>query len=120
MKYKNFGEFLREKRIESGISLRNLAKRLNISPAFLSDVENDHRNPFELKRLLLLSDILLLNKDDSNKMFDLAGEKRHSIPPDVEEYIMENEFLIPVLRDLHDAEVTKDDMDTFLSHLRKR
>lgn len=39
-----FGEYLTNKRKEKEMSLRMLAKELDISPAYLSDVENNRRN----------------------------------------------------------------------------
>lgn len=38
------GTTLRSERIKKKISLRGLAKKLNISPAFLSDIELGRRN----------------------------------------------------------------------------
>lgn len=42
---KTFGGLLQQYRKEHDISLRSLAKQLNISPTFLSDIENDRRLP---------------------------------------------------------------------------
>ena len=45
MKNTTLGEFIRQIRVQKGISLRELARRADISPAFLSDIERDRRNP---------------------------------------------------------------------------
>ena len=37
------GLFLREARIREGLSLREMARRLRLSPAYLSDVERNRR-----------------------------------------------------------------------------
>ncbi|MBO4962839.1 MAG: helix-turn-helix transcriptional regulator, partial [Clostridia bacterium] len=42
---KTFGEFIREKRLERSINLRKLAEMLDIAPAYMSDIENNKRNP---------------------------------------------------------------------------
>lgn len=43
----SLGEAIREKRIAIDITLRELARRLNITPSYLSDIENDRRVPAE-------------------------------------------------------------------------
>jgi transcriptional regulator with XRE-family HTH domain len=44
---RSFGESIREARVAKNIGLRELAKKLTISPSYLSDIENDRRNPAE-------------------------------------------------------------------------
>jgi transcriptional regulator with XRE-family HTH domain len=39
------GEFIRKKRDEANISLRELARQIGITPPFLSDIELGRRNP---------------------------------------------------------------------------
>ena len=80
--YKNIGEFIHEKRTEKGITLRVLAEQLNISITYLTDIEHDRRNPMDLKKLRELAVILALSPEETNRMFDLAGQKRREVPPD--------------------------------------
>jgi transcriptional regulator with XRE-family HTH domain len=47
MSAKTLGEFIRTKRDESDISLRELARQLDITPPFLSDIELGKRYPSE-------------------------------------------------------------------------
>jgi transcriptional regulator with XRE-family HTH domain len=44
---KPLGETVRNKRVELDLSLRDLAKRLQLTPSYLSDIENDRRVPAE-------------------------------------------------------------------------
>ena len=48
-----FGQFVRQLREKAGLSLRELARSLDISPPFLSDIELGRRHPSEdtLERL---------------------------------------------------------------------
>lgn len=117
MNYQTFGEFLRDKRVRAGISLRGLAKHLNISAAFLSDVEHNARNPFDIERLRLISTLLSLSEEEIYEMYDLVGEKRGAIPPDVQEYIS-SEKLSDVLRDIRKTHASTDDWNYFLSYLK--
>jgi transcriptional regulator with XRE-family HTH domain len=54
---KTFGERIRELRDEKDVSLRELAKKLDVSAAFLSDVELGRRYPSE-KVLVKISEAL--------------------------------------------------------------
>lgn len=117
MNYQTFGEFLRDKRVRAGISLRGLAKHLDISAAFLSDVEHNARNPFDIKKLHLISTLLSLSEEEIYEMYDLVGKKRGEIPPDVQEYIS-SEKLSDVLRDIRKTHASTDDWNYFLSYLK--
>lgn len=44
---KTFGDIIRDKRVEVDLSLRDLAKRLELTPSYLSDIENNRRIPAE-------------------------------------------------------------------------
>src|SRR3954454_23723420 len=44
---RTLGDTIREARIAKGPSLRDLAKALEITPSYLSDIENDRRVPSE-------------------------------------------------------------------------
>jgi transcriptional regulator with XRE-family HTH domain len=43
----SLGGRIRERRVELEIGLRELARRLDITPSYLSDIENDRRVPAE-------------------------------------------------------------------------
>ena len=87
--YQNFGEFIQRKRVEKQIPLRKMAERIGISAPYLSDIEKDRRNPPEMDKLELISQVLLLSEDEKSTMLDLAGRKRNSVAPDLPGYIME-------------------------------
>lgn len=73
--YTNFGKFISQKRVEKKITLRKMAEMLNVSAPFLTDVEKDRRNPFDMDKLVRLAQILELNEEDNALMLNLA-EKR--------------------------------------------
>ena len=87
-----FGAFLREKRLAADINLRKLAGILDIAPAYLSDMENDHRYPPNKEMIYKMAEALGLDESDTNKLFDLsAGNKKNSVSPDIADYIMEQD-----------------------------
>lgn len=95
-----FGKYLRSVRQAKGISIRQLAKEVDKTPTYLSDIENGHNKPPEKE--LLETIIQKLNLDDSPKvkatLFDLAAKERNDIPADVKDYIMSNQTLLEIIR----------------------
>jgi len=119
-KYLNFGDFITQKRQERGITLRDMAKRLNITPPYLSDVEKDRRNPFDIDKLELLAQILMLSEEEKTIMLDLAGEKRGEVAPDLPEYIMKHDYVSAALRTARDLEASEEEWLKFVEELKKK
>lgn len=98
----NFGSFLRTIRQAKGILIRKLAKEVNKTPTYLSDIENSH-NKFPEKDLLD-NIIQKLNIDDfpniKNALFDLAAKDRNDIPADIKGYMLNNNSLLDLIRKL--------------------
>jgi transcriptional regulator with XRE-family HTH domain len=118
--YLNFGDFIAQKREEKKITLREMAKKLNITPPYLSDVEKDRRNPFDLDKLELLSKILMLSEKEKITMLDLAGKKRNEVAPDLPEYIMERDYVSAALRTARDLDAGEEEWLEFVKELKKR
>ena len=97
-KYKSFGDFISRKREEQQITIREMARRLGVSAPFLSDVEKDRRNPFDIDRLEQTATILEMDKADRDLMYDLAGKGRNSVAPDLPNYIIERSYVSAALR----------------------
>ena len=60
---KTLGDTLRDARLALGLSLREVARRGNIAPSYLSDIEHDRRTPAE-EVLHALAALLELDFDD--------------------------------------------------------
>lgn len=120
MSYANFGEFINKKRIEKKLTLRKMAEMLGVSAPFLTDVEKDRRNPFDMEKLTLLSGILCLNSEEQALMLDLAGKKRNAVAPDLPEYIMERDYVSAALRTARDLDAGEEEWNRFVEELRRR
>lgn len=57
-KKKTFGQLLREKRTAKGYSLRKFAKEADVSPTYLSQVEQDKVSPPTADRIKRIAEIL--------------------------------------------------------------
>ena len=73
-----FGSFVRERRQACGLSLRGLAAKLDLSPVYMSNIENDRRAAPTQEYLERLAMILGLDKTDREWMLDLAAKSQHN------------------------------------------
>ena len=112
-----FGKYLRSVRQAKGISIRQLAKEVDKTPTYLSDIENGHNKPPEKE--LLETIIQKLNLDDSPRikstLFDLAAKERNDIPADIKDYIMSNQTLLKIIRTAKD----KPNSEQLWAHIAK-
>ncbi len=111
-----FGEFIAEVRKSKGITLRPMAERLDISPAYLSDIEKSRRNPPDLTMLEKMAGELNLSQDQKDTMYDLAGKDREEISPDLPDYIMDRPSARTALRKAR----RKDASDAFWEEVIKK
>jgi len=113
----NFGEFLKRKREEKQISLRELARRLEVSAPFLSDVENNRRAPLTEERLATLADVLNLSEAEEAEMYDIVGHQKGLLAPDLNPYINDRPYVNAALRTARNLEATEDDWQWFSDYL---
>jgi len=85
-------------RIGAGISLRSLAKDLDFSAPFWSDVEKDRRTPPAYDKLEMIADILKLNEESRRTMFELAGEHKKKLPEELANYFYQNDMIAACMR----------------------
>ena len=118
--YANFGEFISRKRKKKKITLRKMAEMLNVSAPFLTDVEKDRRNPFDMDKLTKLAEILGLSKEDNALMLDLAGKKRNAVAPDLPDYIIQRDYVSAALRTARDLDAGEEEWNQFVKELKER
>ena len=78
-----FGEYLRSKRKEAGISQRELASRISVDYSYISKLENDRLPPPSARTVVSIAEVLATSRDD---FLARVGK----IPSDVEEAIGSN------------------------------
>jgi len=120
IRYSNFGDFIAKKREDRQITLREMARRLEVSAPFLSDVEKDRRYPFDSARLEKVAGILELDKQEVELMYDLAGKRRNSVAPDLPDYIMDRDYVSVALRTARDLDASEKEWLQFVEELKKR
>lgn len=118
--YKNFGDFLHQKRLAKGVSYRELATVLGVSAPYISDIEKDRRNAPTMDKLEKLADYFMLSSEERSLMFDLAGDKKSEVAPDIPGYIKEHDYVASALRTARDLGASEKDWQDFVDDLRRR
>ncbi len=116
----SFGEYLKRKREEKQISLRELARRLDLSAPYLSDVENNRRAPLTEERLTTLVKELHLTEEEEAEMYDIIGQQRGLLPPDLNPYVSGRPYVNAALRTAKNLEADEEDWQMFIDELIKR
>ena len=100
-----FGSFVREKRQSIGLSLRTLAAKLDLSPVYLSNIENDRRPAPTRAYLERLEQELHLSKVET---------------ADLPDYIMDREIVRAALRTAKEADATDQEWQEFIDRITQR
>ena len=104
-----FGKYIEEKRKAKKMTLRGFAAKLEIAPAYMSDIEKGHRYPPDKDKLEAVVRILDLSQAEADQMYDLAAkEKDNTVSPDLPEYIMGTEKARVALRMARDNNIGDD------------
>ena len=116
-----FGGFVREKRRACGLTLRGLAAKLELSPVYMSNIENSRRAAPTHEYLDRLAEILQLDKADQERLLDLAAKsKEQCVSADLPEYIMERDIVRAALRTAKEVDATDEEWQAFIDRLTQR
>lgn len=116
-----FGAFVRQKRMEQGLSLRRLAARLGLSPVYMSNIETDRKPAPSQENLDKLAEELHLSKVDRELFLDLAAaSQKMKVPADLPEYIMERDIVRAALRTAKEVDATDAEWQEFIDRITKR
>ena len=117
---RSFGEVLHLLREKKDVTLRELARKINVSAPFLSDVEKGRRAPLTAERLEAAAQALNLDKEEERELYDAAGRQRKTIAPDLPDYIMEREDVSAALRTARDLDAGEEEWRKFVEDLKQR
>lgn len=114
--HSDFGEFLVQKRLQSGISAKWLAGALGISQVYMCDIEKGRRRVSD-KLLKRLAELLLLSEEERCEMYDLAAISTNSVSSDLSDYIMQNDVVRKALRAAQKNNVPDDTWREFIAQI---
>ena len=116
-----FGSFLREKRIACGLTLRGMAAKLDLSPVYMSNIENDRRAAPSQEYLERMAMLLQLDKPEREWLLDLAAKsKQNRVSADLPDYIMDREIVRAALRTAKEADATDQEWQEFIDRITQR
>jgi len=108
---KTLGEVIREARIHAKLSLREFAKKLEITPSYQSDIENDRRIPSD-EVLRATATSLKLDFDDLMARTGRVGEK-------AERYVRRRPTAGALLRTISDKNLSEEQLKKLLRDAEK-
>ena len=116
-----FGSFVRQKRMEQGLSLRGLAARLDLSPVYMSNIETGRKPAPARENLDKLTLDLHLSKEEQELLLDLAARpETMRVSADLPEYIMERDIVRAALRTAKEVDATDEEWQEFIDRITKR
>ena len=114
--YSSFGEFIKTKREALDKSIRGLAAELEMTPAYLSDIEKGNRYAPE-KHLKKMIEVLNITGEDIDRFYDLAGKSRKDNFPDITPYIGEKHLARVALRKARDLDISDSQWQEFINNM---
>lgn len=85
-----FGSLLRQLREEKRLRQADVANTIGVSTVYICDIEKDRRNPPSYKKLQQIAKKLELTEEKTTELFDLAGQARGEVAPDIIAYLVAN------------------------------
>lgn len=86
---KSFGQFVRQKRKELGLTIQNLADIFEISYTYMESIEHGVRS-VPVKMINKIAIVLQITNDEKMEFLDLAYQSRGTCSPDLIEYLIAN------------------------------
>ena len=107
-----FGQKIRELRIQKKISLRKMADMVGISPAYMSRIESGRELPPRGEHIVRMAEILEVPADE---LLMLAGK----VDPSIQEYIRTTTSIPEFLRTAKEENLTSDEFRKLTDQIKK-
>lgn len=108
---RTLGEVLRDARVGADLSLRDLAKKLDITPSYISDIENDRRVPSE--------DVLQRLAAELKLKFDELMARAGRVGDQAERYMKQNPSAGVLFRRISERRLPEEDLKKLLTQVEK-
>ena len=115
-----FGDFIREKRLALGLSMRSFAREVGMQPSNYCNVENGVLPPPSAEGVERIAVALRLEPASSERvrLLDLAAEARREVPADIAKIVRENELIPALLRTVESEHVSEEKLRGIIEDLR--
>jgi transcriptional regulator with XRE-family HTH domain len=108
---RTLGDVLRNARVAADLTLRDLAKKLNITPSYISDIENDRRVPSE--------DVLQRLAAELKLKFDELMARAGRVGDQAERYMKQNPSAGVLFRRISERRLPEEDLKKLLTQVEK-
>ena len=122
-----FGAFLKEKRLQNDLSLRELAEKASIAHTYLLNIENGNKPPPSDKILVQLEKTLLLDEESKVLFYDIAAQVKHMynnsnyyIAADISSYLKDTDDAKQVIREANKLGYSNDFWNEILQKLKEK
>ena len=113
---KTFGRFIRQRREELGITVRGLASELELTPAYISDIEKGNRYA-PTKFLDKLRETLMVPEAEKQTFEDLASASRGNQYEDINPYLGQSSLARVALRKARDIGISDSQWEEFIKSM---
>jgi len=107
-----WGEYIRERRLEAGIGLREFASLVGLLPSNYNHMEKGRTSPPQDKaRLDQIAEVLDIapESEDYRTLLDLAVEGKDKLPADVAAFAASNKMVPVLLRTINDKKLSDEE-----------
>ena len=111
-----FGSHIRKLRIKNDIGQRELAKHIGVAPSYLNDIEKNKRTA---PRTELIKKLSVKLKADLNLLYDLAGNSKKTVAPDIVDYVEKNPKIVSLLRAIKSSKLNDDEIEDLEKKINK-
>lgn len=115
-----FGEFVKKRRESLGKTQKGFAAEVEISPAYLSDIENGNRRAPEKYLDRFAKALAITALEDLNEFYDLAGISQKGQHSDINMYIDDKPSARRAFRTAMDEGWTDDDWRELIEIIKRK
>jgi transcriptional regulator with XRE-family HTH domain len=108
---RTLGEVLRDARVAADLTLRDLAKKLAITPSYISDIENDRRVPSE--------DVLERIASELKLKFDELMARAGRVGDQAEKYMKRHPSAGVLFRRISERRLPEEDLRKLLTQVEE-
>lgn len=105
-----FGELLKDKRREAGVTQRQLADRIKVDFSYISKIENDHLPPPAANTIVAICEVLEISAEE---LLSAAGK----IPDDIQKSVGESKAAQEFLREAQNLNLTEGEWENMRQSL---
>lgn len=115
-----FGSYLRFLLNKYGQTARELARLLHFTPPYISDVLAGNNKPLKFADLKTIETWLSLSSNEAEHLYDLAGQERNEVAPDLMALIKNTQQARNLLRIIKRNKISEEQLQQICESLSSK